>query len=77
MNAAVLKEARRAVQVRAVKGVAENQKPQSSGGHSRSRWDVLKAKTSLQGRRRQRPARAAECGQKIRLTIWCETLQPL
>jgi hypothetical protein len=35
------KEARRTIQIRAIKGVAENQKSEGTGSHSRSRWDVL------------------------------------
>jgi hypothetical protein len=36
-----LKEARRAVQVRAVKGVVENQKSASSGSYARNRGNIL------------------------------------
>jgi len=36
-----LKEARRAVQVRAIKGVVENQKSESSGSDAGGGWDVL------------------------------------
>jgi hypothetical protein len=36
-----LKEARRAVQVRAIKGVAENQKSESPRRNANIRWDVL------------------------------------
>jgi hypothetical protein len=36
-------EARRAVQVGSIKGVAENQKSESASSHSRSRLDVLVA----------------------------------
>jgi len=37
-----LKEARRAVQVRAIKkGVVENQKSQSASGNARSGWEFL------------------------------------
>jgi len=31
----------RAIQIWAIKGVVEDQKSESSGGHSRSKWDVL------------------------------------
>jgi hypothetical protein len=43
----VSKEARRAVQVRAIKGVAENQKSESGGGNSGHRWDILDALENL------------------------------
>jgi hypothetical protein len=36
-----LKEARRAVQARAIQGVAENQESQSSGSDAGIRWEVL------------------------------------
>jgi len=36
-----LKEAQRAVQVRAIEGVVENQESESSGGNSGYRWYVL------------------------------------
>src|SRR5262245_21323032 len=39
INAAALKEAQRAVQVRAIKSVAENQKSESARGDTR--WNVL------------------------------------
>jgi hypothetical protein len=42
-----LKEAQRAVQVRAVKGVAENQKSDSAGSNSGDRWNVLVPPNSL------------------------------
>jgi hypothetical protein len=36
-----LEEARRTVQIRAIKGVAENQKSECAGSHTRNRGNVL------------------------------------
>jgi hypothetical protein len=36
-----LKETECTVQVRSIQGMAENQKSECTGGHSRSRWDIL------------------------------------